>query len=179
MCGLAFMVQGVTAGIGMSLAMYGPSLAVIFQHVSKRRTLAMSLVASGTLLGAVIHPLMLNHLFNGCIGFSRDIIASVGFVSVLMLICLLIHAHESTVNTFRRQLYCSGTEILSLSFFVLMTTGYVDLGVGTKCLTILRADPAWGNVMTFFPLFYLQVDSVKHVISVSFAFYSVRQMLFS
>lgn len=118
------MVQGVIAGIGISLPMYGPSLAVtghIPTRFQKTHTGDVSR-PSGAPLGAVIHPLMFNHLFNGCIGFSRDILASVGFVSVLMLICLLIYAHESTANTFRRQLYRSGTEVLSLSFFISMTT---------------------------------------------------------
>ncbi|KAG1807028.1 uncharacterized protein BJ212DRAFT_1580520, partial [Suillus subaureus] len=41
---LILMVQGVFSGFGMGLT-YGPCMAVISQHFSKRRTLVMSLVA--------------------------------------------------------------------------------------------------------------------------------------
>jgi hypothetical protein len=64
-------------------------MTVISQHFSKRRTLALSLVASGTPLGGVIHPIMLNHLLNGPLGFSKGVLTSAGFITALLLIACL------------------------------------------------------------------------------------------
>ncbi|KAG1740991.1 hypothetical protein EDB19DRAFT_1635087, partial [Suillus lakei] len=56
------------------------------------RTLVMSLVTSGTPLGAMIHLIMPNHLLNGTVGFARGIRASAGFASALSSIaCLSMH----------------------------------------------------------------------------------------
>ncbi|KIK39971.1 hypothetical protein CY34DRAFT_295933 [Suillus luteus UH-Slu-Lm8-n1] len=96
---LAFIVQGVLAGFGMGLT-YAPSVAVVTQHFSKRRTLVMSLVTSGASLGAMIHPIMLNYLLNGTVGFTTGVRASAGFVSALLLIaCLSMRTRGLPVPT--------------------------------------------------------------------------------
>jgi hypothetical protein len=100
-------------------------MAIISQHFSKRRTLAMSLAASGVPFGAVIHPIMLNHLLNDRVGFSRGVLASAGFVSTLLLIaCLSMRTRAlptpSGANYIAAAQKCS-RDIL----FVLMTAGYV------------------------------------------------------
>jgi MFS family permease len=125
------MVQGVLSGIGLGLT-YAPSIAVISQHFSKRRTLVMSLVASGTSLGAVVHPIMLNHLLNGHVGFSRGVISSAGFVSALLLIacsCMRTRALPTPSGASNSAVArkCS-REVL----FVLMTMGYVMVCDDTK-----------------------------------------------
>ncbi|KAG1731652.1 major facilitator superfamily domain-containing protein [Suillus paluster] len=151
---LIFMVQGVLAGIGIGLK-YGISIAVISQHFSKRRTLVMSLVTSGSPLGAMIHPIMLNHLLNGTVGFANGVRASAGFVSVLLLIaCLSMRTRElpaPTVSYSAVARKCS-REVL----FILMTVGSTVFQIGF-----------------YFPLFYIQLDSVKHGIDVNFSFYSL------
>ena len=118
------MVQGVLSGIGTGL-LNAPSSALVSQHFSKRRTLVLSLVASGTPLGGVIHPIMLNHLLNGHVGFSRGVIASAGFVSALLLIacsCMRTRALPTPSGASNSVVArkCS-REVL----FVLMTMGYV------------------------------------------------------
>ncbi|KAG1727501.1 major facilitator superfamily domain-containing protein [Suillus lakei] len=151
---LAFMVQGVLAGFGIGLT-YAPSMAVISQHFSKRRTLVMALATSGTPLGAMIHPIMLNHLLNGTVGFARGVRASAGFVSALLLIaCLSMRTRELPAPTVRYSAVarkCS-REVL----FILMTVGSTLFQFGF-----------------FFPVFYLQLDSVKHDIDINFSFYSL------
>jgi len=128
------MVQGVLAGVGMGLT-YAPSIALISQHFSKRCTLVMSLVALGKPLGAVIHPIMLNHLLNGTLGFARGVRASAGFVSALLLIaCLSVRTRAlptpsaSYIVVARK---CS-RDVL----FILMTAGYVASSVRTIQLEI-------------------------------------------
>jgi MFS family permease len=151
---LAFMFQGVLAGFGMGLT-YAPSIAVVSQHFSRRRTLAMSLATSGTPLGSMIHPIMLDYLLNDTVGFARGIRASAGFVSALLLIaCLFMRTREPPVPTASYTVVaqkCS-REVL----FILMTFGSTLFQIGF-----------------FFPLFYLQLDSIKHDIDIKFSFYSL------
>lgn len=84
-----FLSQGVCAGIGAGM-LYVPSYAVVGHYFLKRRTLAMSIVASGSSLGAAIHPIMLNNLFDS-IGFGNAVRASAGLVSgMLLCACFLM-----------------------------------------------------------------------------------------
>ena len=66
-------------------------MAVVSHYFHQRRTLAMSLVACGASLGSIIHPVMLNYLFNRSVGFANGVRISAVFVSVLLLVaCLLM-----------------------------------------------------------------------------------------
>ncbi|KAG2359034.1 major facilitator superfamily domain-containing protein [Suillus spraguei] len=136
---LAFMFQGVLSGLGIGLT-YGPSIAVISQHFSKRRTLAMSLVASGSPLGSIIHPIMLNHLLNGTVGFARGVLA----VRVLELPVPTVSFIVVVRKCFRDVL------------FIILTVGLTLFQIGF-----------------FFPVFYLQLDSIKHDINIDLSFYSL------
>lgn len=70
--------------------MYVPSLAVLSHYFLRRRALAMSIVAAGSSLGAVIHPIMLNNLFTK-IGFANAVRASAGLnTGLLIMACLLM-----------------------------------------------------------------------------------------
>lgn len=72
--------------------MYVPSIAVVSHYFKKRRALAMTIVWSGSSLGAVIHPIMLNNTLRSHLGFFNAVRASAGLVSGLLLIaCLLMH----------------------------------------------------------------------------------------
>jgi MFS family permease len=129
------MVQGVLSGIGTGL-MNVPSAALVSQHFSKRRTLAMSLVTSGVPLGAIIHSIMLNHLLNSSLGFSRGVLASAGFVSALLLIAcfsmrtrILRIPSRSTTGSYGAVARKCSRDLL----FVLMIIGYVVFGMHTKC----------------------------------------------
>jgi MFS family permease len=119
------MVQGVLSGIGMGLT-YGPCMAVISQHFSKRRTLVMSFVASGSPMGAIIHPIMLNHLLNGTLGFAWGVRASAGFVSTLLLIsCLSMRTRLVTTSKPTTSYGAAARKCSRDVFFVLITAGYV------------------------------------------------------
>lgn len=49
----------------------------------------MTLVLAGGSLGNAIHPIMLNYLLNGPLGFANAVRASAGLVSGLLLIACL------------------------------------------------------------------------------------------
>ncbi|KAG2133316.1 major facilitator superfamily domain-containing protein [Suillus clintonianus] len=151
-----FMIQGVLSGIGMGL-MYGPSMAVISQHFSKRRTLVMSFVASGTPLGAIVHPMMLNHLFHGTVGFTGGVRVSAGFVSALLLIaCLSMRTRALTTSKPTASYSVVARKCSREVPFILMTAGITLCQIGF-----------------FYPVFYLQLDSIKHGVDVHFSFYSL------
>ncbi|KAG2152565.1 MFS general substrate transporter [Suillus bovinus] len=145
--------MGVLSGFAMGLT-YGPSIAVISQHFSKRRTLVMSLVASGSPLGGIIHPIMLNHLFDGAADFARAVRISAGFISALLLIaCLSMRTRALLTQTIS---YSAVVRKCSRDVpFILVTAGILLAQIGF-----------------FFPLYYLQLDSIKHGINVHFSFYS-------
>ena len=85
-----FLAQGIGLGVAQGI-LYVPTVAVTSQYFRQRRTLAMSFVAAGSSLGSVVHPIMLNNLFNRSVGFANGVRISAAFVSVLLFIaCLLI-----------------------------------------------------------------------------------------
>lgn len=85
-----FLAQSIGHGLGAGL-MYVPSLAVLSHYFVRRRAMAMSIVATGAALGAVVHPIMLNNLFER-IGFANTVRASAGLITgLLLLACLLMH----------------------------------------------------------------------------------------
>ena len=51
----------------------------------------MSIVASGSSLGGTLHPIMLNNLFNGHVGFQNGVRASAGLLTgcLVLAICMM------------------------------------------------------------------------------------------
>jgi MCP family monocarboxylic acid transporter-like MFS transporter 10 len=77
--------------MGLALGMiYIPSLAIIGHYFQRRRALAMGIAASGSSIGTVIHPIMLNHLFHGPSGFHVGVRASACLNLGLMAIGILL-----------------------------------------------------------------------------------------
>jgi hypothetical protein len=50
----------------------------------------MGIVVAGASLGAILHPIMLNNLINGRLGFTNGVRASAGLISGLLLIANLL-----------------------------------------------------------------------------------------
>ena len=93
-----FLTQGLGAGIGAGI-MYVPSLAVLSHHFHTRRAMAMSLVAIGASLGAIIHPIMLNNTLHSSLGFAGATRISAGMISILLLTaCVLIRTRTPSSN---------------------------------------------------------------------------------
>ncbi|KAJ7131769.1 MFS general substrate transporter [Mycena crocata] len=149
-----FLAQGLGSGIGAGLA-YVPSIAVVSHYFHKRRALAMTIVTSGAGLGSVIHPIMLNNTLRS-LGFANAVRASAGLVSGLLLVaCLMMHprlppspTHASFWKSLRR---------------LSRDKAYIFATIGLAIHT----------VGFYFPLFYLQLDAVKHGIDQTLSFYSL------
>lgn len=63
-----FLAQGVGMGIGMGM-LFLPSLSIPSHYFRRRRGLTMGIIMSGSSVGAVVYPIMLNHLF-ATVGFA-------------------------------------------------------------------------------------------------------------
>ena len=150
-----FLAQGICAGLGAGM-LYVPSYAVVGQYFLKKRTLAMSIVAAGSSLGAVVHPIMLNNTFDR-LGFGTAVRASAGLVSGMLLVsCFLV----------RSRLPSSGksTSLIPALKKFSKDTSYVLATIGLTVFTI----------GFYFPLFYIQLDAASHRLDKTFSFYSVE-----
>ncbi|KAJ7182326.1 major facilitator superfamily domain-containing protein [Mycena crocata] len=150
-----FLAQGLGAGIGAG-TVYVPSVAVVSHYFQRRRALAMSIVASGSSLGAVIHPIMLNNTFRSKLGFANAVRASAGLISGLLLIaCVLMHPRLPTPQT-HPPFWKTVRKFSRDRAYVLATLGMATFTVGF-----------------YFPLFYLQLDAITHGINETLSFYSL------
>jgi hypothetical protein len=70
--------------------MYIPSIAVVSHYFQERRALAMTIVACGSSLGAVLHPIMLNNTLNGRLGFANATRANAGLITGCLLIACIL-----------------------------------------------------------------------------------------
>jgi hypothetical protein len=50
----------------------------------------MGLVVTGASMGSILHPIMLNNLINGRLGFANGVRASAGMIGGLLLIAYLL-----------------------------------------------------------------------------------------
>lgn len=86
------LVQGIGFGLGTGLT-FTPAMAVIAHHFTshRKRTIAMTLAASGSSMGGVLLPIMVNHLFqNPSVGFANGVRAIAGMIAGLQIIALCI-----------------------------------------------------------------------------------------
>ena len=87
-----FLSQGLGVGIAAGL-IHVPSIAILAQHFPDphHRARAMALVASGSSVGGILHPITLNNLLHGRLGFHNGVRASAGVIGgCLLLACLLM-----------------------------------------------------------------------------------------
>ncbi|KAG6335198.1 hypothetical protein ID866_3892, partial [Astraeus odoratus] len=149
-----FLAQGLGSGIAQGL-MYIPSMAVVSHYFHRRRTLAMTFVASGSPVGSIVHPIMLNNLIKR-VGFANGVRINAALVSVLLLTsCLLMRTRlglpKNPTNYWR---VTKG--VVRDTPFLVMTMGILFAGCGF-----------------YYPLFYFQLASTKHGNSLNFSFYSL------
>ncbi|KAG1903318.1 major facilitator superfamily domain-containing protein [Suillus fuscotomentosus] len=150
-----FLSQGLGLGIATGL-LYIPSLAVISHHFRQRRTLVMTFVVTGSSLGAIIHPIMLNNLLNGPLGFSNGVRISAGLISLFLLTaCLCMRTRLDPPAIPVNYIVAARKCIRDLPFMLMVTGGFLF------------------QIGFYYPLFFFQLDSIKHGISVHFSFYSL------
>ncbi|KAF9064955.1 MFS general substrate transporter [Rhodocollybia butyracea] len=147
-----FLSQGLGVGIASGM-MYVPSVGVVSHYFRRRRALAMTLVASGSSLGSVVHPIMLNNLLNK-IGFAKAARANAGLVSVLLLCACLLMRTRLPPNPAPIGLREAFIKFSKDKAYVLATVGFVIFSSGY-----------------YYPLFYIQLDAALHGLNSTFVFY--------
>ncbi|KAG2109876.1 major facilitator superfamily domain-containing protein [Suillus discolor] len=151
---LIFLSQGIGLGFAMGLTNV-PSIAVISHHFQRRKAFAMGIVAAGGSLGAIFHPVMLNNLINGRLGFANGVRASAALSGGLLFIANLLMRTRLPPQ----QKIVSYTRVLKNSS---RDGAYI-------CTCVGMAAFEFGY---FFESFYLQLDSTLHGLSQGFSFYS-------
>ncbi|KAI5825589.1 MFS general substrate transporter [Schizophyllum commune Tattone D] len=149
-----FLAQGVAVGLGVGM-LYVPSMAALSHYFRRRQSLAMSIAASGSSLGAIIHTIMLNNTLDK-LGFARATRAHAGLVSLLLL---------CAVGLMRTRLPPAKTRpnLLRAVRRFAKDVPYVCAAVGCSMFI----------VGMYYPLFYLQLDATQHGINKKVAFYVV------
>ncbi|KAJ6531377.1 MFS general substrate transporter [Mycena vulgaris] len=147
-----FLAQGIANGLGAGMT-YVPCVAVISHHFQKRRALAMTIVASGSSLGAVVHPIMLNNTLRR-LSFGNAVRTSAGLISGLLLIaCFLMRTRLPPP----KQPLRLGQTLRKFARDKPYTVATIGLGIFT--------------IGFYYPLFYLQLDATQHGLDPTFAFY--------
>jgi len=152
-----FLAQGVGMGLGLALT-FLPALSVVAHHFSHRRGLAIGIITSGASIGGIIFPIMLNKLVFGRQGFAIGVRATAGVITGLMLIANLLMRTRPPVlrgNVSKPPRTPMLKLFKDIPYMVCCISGvFVTLGL-------------------FYPIFYLQLFSIKHGINTNLAFYTV------
>jgi len=157
-----FLAQGIGLGIAQGL-LYLPSLAIVGHHFTRRRTLVMGIVASGASVGGIVHPIMLNLLFNGRIGFQNGVRISAGMNGALLMIAN-IFAFRAGSNVQQNESSDGQPSKKWYQFF--REPGYATAVIGNFLFFL-------GG---YYPLFYLQLSGITHGVDPTLAFYSIAIM---
>ncbi|ETW81163.1 MFS monocarboxylate transporter [Heterobasidion irregulare TC 32-1] len=157
-----FLTLGLGLGLGTG-ATYVPSLTIIAHHFSRRRALAMGIAASGASLGALLHPIMLNNLFHGPVGFANGVRASAGLMAgALILAGLLMRTRLPPRKGAQMGLFMSARTFVKDEVYTIAVVATFLFVQGV-----------------FFPLFYIQLYSDEHGINSVFGFYSLTILNFA
>ncbi|ETW76306.1 MFS monocarboxylate transporter [Heterobasidion irregulare TC 32-1] len=153
-----FLSQGIGMGLGAGL-IYIPCLAIQSHHWRTHRAMAMGIVFTGSSVGGIVFPIMLNQLLNvDNVGFAWSTRATALIVLGLLALanCLMSDRVASKA--------ASGHDHPKLDIGSFLTDGpYMLLTLGAFiCL--------WG---VFYPLFYVQLFAITHGVDPKIAFYTL------
>ncbi|PPQ76707.1 hypothetical protein CVT26_004383, partial [Gymnopilus dilepis] len=154
-----FLTQGLGHGIALGL-FYIPGLAVISHWFDKRRALAVGIAMSGSALGGIIYPILLNKWFHGSLGFHSGVRASAGICGGLFAIALVLMKPRYPPNR-----PISVSILRSLKVFM-KDAPYVFVALATLFdLTGL-----------YYPIFFVQLNAIKDGIDPTVAFYTIAML---
>ncbi|KAF9458094.1 major facilitator superfamily domain-containing protein [Collybia nuda] len=152
-----FLAQGVGMGLGLAMT-FLPALSVIAHHFSRRRGFAIGIMTSGASIGGIVFPIMLNKLIHGHQGFGLGVRATAAVITGLLFIAnLLVRTRPPTLRENDPRMRRTPMIILfkDVPYMACIISGVLlTLGI-------------------FYPIFYLQLFSIKHGIDQNLAFYIV------
>lgn len=153
-----FLAQGLAAGLGLGIT-FIPIIGVIPHWFKRRRALATGIVVSGSSVGGICFPIMLNKLF-ASIGYAKGVRASGYIILGCMILANILVKPRIPGRKYRPA---------HMQF------------PAPDMKAILRHDAYWATIAggfliiwgLFMPIFYLQVYAETHGINKSLAFYSL------
>jgi len=146
-----FLSQGVGMGLGLGLT-FIPAMAVTTHHFRKKRALAVGIALSGSGIGAIVFPIMLNQLLSR-ISFGEAVRATAYLVLGLVIIGnLLMRTRFPSTSKEPPPI----AEFFKEPAYLLIIFGGVLVAFGL-----------------FFPIFYMQIYAIRHNIDNNLAFYSI------
>jgi len=148
-----FLSQGVGMGLGLGL-LFLPTLAITSHHFQKRRALVVGISLSGSAIGAIIFPIMLNQLL---------LVKGMSFGSSVRATAYLVLGLLIIGNLLMRTRYPPGKKepppiaefFREPSYLLLILNGLLA---------------AFG---LFFPIFYMQLYAIKQDLDPTLAFYTI------
>ncbi|KAG7095595.1 hypothetical protein E1B28_006325 [Marasmius oreades] len=151
-----FLSQGVGMGIGLGL-IFVPSVGIMVHHFKKRKGLASGVALSGSSIGSIIFPIMLNHLIPS-VGFAQAVRATGYLVLGTLVIgnCLM---KTRLPPRKKRRVQLPPPDIRSF----LKDPPYMFAVLGALI----------ASLGFYFPVIYLQLYSVLHSVDMNLAFYSL------
>ncbi|KAJ7230095.1 major facilitator superfamily domain-containing protein [Mycena pura] len=150
-----FLAHGVGVGLGAGTT-YVPSIAVVSHYFQRRRAIAMAIVSTGSSLGAVVHPIMLNNTLRTHLGFGNSVRASAGLVSGLLLTACFLMRPRLPPPATNPPLWKSLKRFARDRVYLTAIGGMVTYTGGF-----------------YFPIFYLQLDAISHGVNQTLGFYSL------
>jgi len=156
-----FLAHGVGMGIASGLS-FIPAIAVLAHHFSDphERAKMMMIIASGSSVGGLVHPIMLNHLFHDSLGFHNGVRVSAGMNTALLIIALVLmrakYDHGRGLATDLIPIHVAMKKFSKDYVYVLIVTGAMLVVCGIYC-----------------PLFYIQLDAIKRGLDSNFSFYTL------
>lgn len=147
----------------------------------------MGIVASGAAVGGIIHPIMLNQLFNGSVGFHNGVRTSAAMNGFLLIVANVLMLRRGVEQEVSHDPPVADTPAKKWYQFFLdpdyctAVAGCVESIPSSKRVTDVSTSRD-RNFLFFlggyFPLFYLQLSAVTHGIDPTLAFYSVSLCLY-
>ncbi|KAK2460860.1 hypothetical protein APHAL10511_007330 [Amanita phalloides] len=149
------LAQGLANSIAIGI-LYVPSIAIVSHYFKRRRAFAMGVAAAGSAVGGAIHPIMLNQLFHGRVGFHNGVRASAGLNLGLLLIAILLMKTRLPPRGREDSLLNSFSRFMREPAYLLATSGTIIVIIGY-----------------YFPIFFLQLYAIKRGVNSALAFYSL------
>lgn len=154
------LTQGIGLGLSIGLT-YIPGIGLISHHFSRHRALAMGIGASGSALGGLIHPIVLNRLLRTGLGFQGAVKVSAGLCTASMgVACLMMYPRYP--NGFIKKGFSVETWRGNVVRYF-REPAFLFSSLGT-CVALLGL---------YFPNFFLQLNAIKRGIDPNFAFYTI------
>ncbi|KAG2017460.1 monocarboxylate permease [Coprinopsis cinerea AmutBmut pab1-1] len=147
-----FLTNGVALGAACGIT-YIPSLGIVSHYFHRRRAIAIGIVSSGSALGAILHPIMLNRLFHSHLGFHNGVRVSACINVTLLVVASLIMRTRLPPKAVQK--FPIIEWLKEPPYLLLLIAGLFSfLGL-------------------FFPVFYLQLNAITHGVDKKFAFYAL------